>query len=85
MTANVKHSGETHTGLSVGVGCLAAALAPLLIFLVLQFFGLFAGNNGLGLGLWGFFMTPVARLVLVVGAIVDSRRNQRVRSGEPDS
>jgi uncharacterized membrane protein YkgB len=67
-------------GVLTGVGCLALAVGPLLLFGVLQsLFGLFAGSNGLGLGLWFFFTTPVAAIILIVGAVMDSRRHSRGR------
>ncbi len=67
----------SHAGLIVGSGCLGLAVGPLLLFVLLQsLLGMFHGNNGLGLGLWFAFATPVAAVVLVIGVVRDARRNR---------
>ena len=70
-------SSRSHAGLLVGIACLALAVGPLLVFVLLQsLLGMFPGSSGLGLGLWCAVATPVAAIVLAIGAIRDSRRNR---------
>ena len=78
---------RSNAGLYVGLGCVGLALGPLVLFALLQWaFGLFPGNNGLGLGLWAFVSGPVAVLVLVLCVLRDDR-TQRVTAakGSPSS
>ena len=72
---------ESHTGLFIGLGCLALSVGPLVLFGVLQMVGFFPGNNGLGLGLWMTFTAPFAFLIFIVGAIHSARDKPKRREG----
>ena len=77
---------RSNAGLYLGFGCLGVALGPLIVFVLLQWsFGLFAGNNGLGLGLWAFLSSPVVVLVLVLGALRDDRKQRSIATPRPTS
>ena len=52
-----------------GVALLVVSIGPLIIFGILQQFGYFPGNNGLGLGLW-FFLTIWPALGFIIAGIV---------------
>jgi hypothetical protein len=52
-----------------GLAILAVGTGPLVVFGVLQQFGYFPGNNGLGLGLL-FFFTVWPALAFIIGGVV---------------
>jgi hypothetical protein len=57
-----------------GVALLLLGSGPLLVFCVLQEFGYFPGNNGLGLGLLFFFTVWPALALVAWGFTVAVRR-----------
>ena len=57
-----------------GLAILVVGTGPLVLFGILQTFGFFPGNNGLGLGLLFFFSIWPALAFLIGGIAVGIRR-----------
>jgi hypothetical protein len=75
---------RSNAGLYLGLGCLGVAVGPIAVFAFRQWaFGLFPGDNGLGLGLWLVASGPFALVVLILGVFRDDRTQRSLAATAP--